>query len=97
MPDQEPTGQLSTLLLPKIQELIDAARGRAAAAVNAELTMLYWQIGSLLKEHVLEGQRAAYGKQVIEQLAVDLTSRYGKGWSHQQLRHCLRTAETFPD
>ncbi len=97
MSDQQPPGQLSTQLLPKIQELIDAARSRAAAAVNAELTILYWQIGTLLKENVLEGQRAEYGKQVIEQLAADLTSRYGKGWSHQQLRHCLRTAETFPD
>ena len=97
MADSKDTGQLCTQLLPKIQELIDAARGRAAVAVNAELTMLYWQIGKLLKERVLAGERAEYGKQVVKQLAADLAARYGKGWSHQQLRHCLRTAETIHD
>jgi predicted nuclease of restriction endonuclease-like (RecB) superfamily len=90
-------GTLSTQLLPQILELIESARGRAAAAVNAELTMLYWRIGLLLKEHVVRGDRAEYGQQIIERLAADLTEQYGKGWSHQQLRHCLRTAETFPD
>ena len=92
--------QLSTLLSqlsPQVQQLIDAARTRAAIAVNAELTVLYWQIGKLLREHVLDGERAKYGKQIIERLSCDLTAKYGKGWSSQQLRHCLRTAETFPD
>jgi len=59
--------------------------------------MLYWQIGKLLRENVLAGQRAEYGKQVVKQLAAKLTARYGKGWSHQHLRHCLRIAETIPD
>jgi len=30
-------------------------------------------------------------------LAQQLTDDFGKGWSEQQLRHCLRLAETFPD
>lgn len=30
-------------------------------------------------------------------MAHELTREYGKGWSEQQLRHCLRTAEVFPD
>ena len=97
MPDSSNPGQLTTQLLPKIQELIDSARDRAATAVNAELTMLYWQIGVLLKEHVLEGERAEYGKQVIRRLAAELTACYGKGWTQSQLRHCLRAAESFPD
>ena len=36
-------------------------------------------------------------KEVIKQLADDLTKQYGNGWSEKQLRHCLRFAETFPD
>lgn len=97
MHDSANVAQLSTQLLPKIQELIDTARVRAANSVNAELTVLYWQIGRLLKEHIVKGKRARYGSQVIERLASALTVRYGKGWSHQQLRHCLHTAETIPD
>ena len=39
--DSSGGGQLTTQLLLKVQELIDAARGRAAAAVNAELIVAF--------------------------------------------------------
>ena len=32
-------------LVTELRQLIDAARRRAAVAVNAELTLLYWQVG----------------------------------------------------
>ena len=95
MPDKDLASGLSHLLLPQVQQLIDAARGRAASAVNAELTLLYWQIGKLLKEYVVQTERAPYGQEVMKGLAAKLTEKYGKGWSHQQLRHCLHTAETI--
>ncbi len=84
-------------MLVEIRRLIDNARQRAAVAVNQELSWLYWQIGKRLQVEVLGGQRAEYGKQVIDTLARQLTLAYGSGWSAQQLRHCLRAAETFPD
>ena len=34
---------------------------------------------------------------MIAVLAKQLTTEFGKGWSEQQLRHCLRLAEFFPD
>lgn len=97
MPDKDLAVSLTQQLLPQVQQLIDAARTRAAAAINAELTLLYWQIGKLLRDHVLEDERAAYGKHVIQGLADDLTVKYGKGWSKQQLLHCLKMAQVFPD
>ena len=97
MPEKDLSSGLSLQLLPQVQQLIDAARSRAASAVNAELTLLYWRIGKLLKETVLEGERAAYGQQVIQRLADELTAKYGKGWTKQQLFHCLKAAEVFPD
>ncbi|MBT2304036.1 DUF1016 family protein [Variovorax paradoxus] len=84
-------------LVTELRELIDRARTRAAAAVNAELTLLYWQIGQRLRSHVLKGERGAYGEQVVRAVALQLTSQYGRGWGEKQLRHCLRVAETFPD
>lgn len=84
-------------LLADIRQLIDAARQRTAAAVNAELTMLYWQIGRRIHTELLQGQRAEYGKQVVSALAAHLTREYGKGWGEQQLWRCLRIAESFPD
>ena len=84
-------------LFIEIKQLIQSAKQRAAVAVNAELTLLYWQVGKRIFNEVLKGERAEYGKQVIENLASDLTSVFGKGWSNKQLHHCLRFAETFPD
>jgi hypothetical protein len=86
-----------TNLFSEIQQLIDAAKQRAAIAINAEITLLYWQIGNRIQIEVLKGQRAEYGSQVIERLSQQLTQTYGKGWGARQLRHCLQFAETFPE
>src|ERR1700676_4778428 len=43
-------------LLADVRKLIDSARGRVAVTVNAELTMLYWQIGRRLSGEVLKGK-----------------------------------------
>ena len=84
-------------LLAEVRQLIVAARQRLASAVNAELTQLYWHIGRRISAELLQGQRGEYGKEVVAELARQLTADFGKGWSEQQLRHCLRLADTFPD
>jgi predicted nuclease of restriction endonuclease-like (RecB) superfamily len=84
-------------LFEEIRQLIDAAKQRAAVAVNAELTLLYWSIGQRIQTQVLRGERGKYGTQLIQSLSLQLTQTYGKGWGEKQLRHCLRFFETFPD
>lgn len=56
-------------LLGDIRSLIDAARRRATAAVNSELSMLYWRIGQRIHIQVLSGLRAGYGEEVVPTLA----------------------------
>jgi len=84
-------------LLGDIRQLIDAAKQRAAVAVNAEISLLYWQIGQRIHQSILQGERAEYGKQVIASLSKQLMQAYGKGWGARQLRYCLNFAEVFPD
>ncbi|MCK5871119.1 cytoplasmic protein [Methylococcaceae bacterium CS1] len=84
-------------LFAEVNDLIQSAKQKAAVAVNAELTLLYWQVGKRIADEVLKGERAEYGQQIIKTLAKQLTESIGKGWSSQQLRHCLRFAEIFPD
>jgi len=84
-------------LFGDVRRLIDEEKGRAAVAVNAELTRLYWQIGCRIRSDVLLNERAEYGKQIIVGLSLQLTETYGKGWGQKQLRHCLRFAESFPE
>jgi hypothetical protein len=80
-----------------IKQLINEARQRVALSVNAELTLLYWQVGKRIKQEIITNSRADYGKQVIANLSLVLSDEYGSGWSKRQLHHCLRTAEIYPD
>lgn len=87
-------------LLPLSQEvaaLIRSAKQRAAAAINNEITLLYWQVGNRIRQEVLGGERADYGKQVIATLASELTAQYGKGWSKRNLAQMVKFAEVFTD
>lgn len=87
-------------LLPLSQEvaaLIRTAKQRAAAAINNEITLLYWQVGNRIRQEVLGGGRADYGKQVIATLASELTAQYGKGWSKRNLAQMVKFAEVFTD
>ncbi|NDP59685.1 MAG: DUF1016 domain-containing protein [Oxalobacteraceae bacterium] len=71
--------------------LLDAARGSAARSVNAIMTATYWEIGRRLVEFEQGGQdRAAYGEALIVRLASDLTARFGRGFSRQNLQQ-MRT------
>ena len=87
----------NSALVAELRQLIDAARHRAAIAVNAELTLLYWQIGERIHRDILGSQRAGYGEAIIPTLSQQLTTDYGRGFSAKNLRHMLRFAEVFPD
>lgn len=84
-------------LVADLRQLIDAARQRAASAVNAELTLLYWQLGSRIHREILGQQRAEYGEKIVSSLGRQLTHEYGRGFSAKNLRHMMRFAEIFPE
>jgi hypothetical protein len=84
-------------LFGKISLLIENSKRKIAITANSELTILYWHVGNQINEFVLQKERAPYGKQIIKKLSLKLTENYGSGWSDKQLRHCLRSAETFSE
>ena len=83
-------------LLAGVRQLIAAALQRVASAVNAGLTLLYWHIGQRIGTAQRQGQRAEYGKQVVAELAWQLTAEFGQGLSVRKLRYCMRLAEVLP-
>jgi len=69
-------------LLSNLVGLLEHARRSASRAVNAVLTMTYWEIGRSIFEHQQEGQaRAGYGEELLGLLARDLSARFGRGFS----------------
>ena len=85
------------ILLPELRQLIDAAKERAATAINAELTLLYWQLGNRIHREILRQERAGYGEKIVSSLGRQLTGEYGRGFSAKNLRHMIRFAEEFPE
>jgi len=80
-----------------IVELLEAARHAAARKVNALMTASYWEIGRRIVEAEQQGRRrAGYGEQLIERLANDLTGRFGRGFSRQNLQQMRSFFLTWP-
>jgi len=48
-----------------------------------------------MRKDILNESRVDYGKQIVKNPLDKLTVEYGRGWSKNQLQHCLRTAEVF--
>lgn len=84
-------------LVADLKALIQDARSRTARKVNAELSLLYWQVGQRIRTEILNQDRAAYGQQILEGLSEKLTAEFGRGWSDRQLRYCVRFAEVCPE
>ena len=63
-------------LVDDLRQIINQTRNRVAVNVNAELTLMYWHIGERINREVLGNERAEYGKQIVAQLATQLS------WSH---------------
>lgn len=84
-------------LLTDIRQLIESTRSQVAATVNSAMTLMYWHIGDRINREVLGGERAAYGKQIVENLALKLTEEFGKGFDSKSLRKMMQFASVFPD
>jgi len=67
-------------LLSKISATYTNGQIKATQAVNTELLETYWQIGQHIVEYKQGGNiRAEYGKQLISNLAKDLSLLHGRG------------------
>jgi len=74
-------------VLASMAELLESARRTAARATNAIITATYWEIGRRIVEFEQGGkERAGYGQALLERLSSDLSTRFGKGFSRQNLQ-----------
>ena len=87
---------ISGNLIGDIRRLIETARQNVAVAVNTGLTILYWQIGSRIRQDILKEKRAEYGKEIVATLSQELTKEYGNGFSYSALTRMVRFVEVFP-
>jgi hypothetical protein len=79
-----------------VVELLDAARRASARAVNSLMTATYWEIGRRIVQYEQAGERrAAYGEALLTRLSGDLTKRFGRGYSVDNLERARKFYLTF--
>ena len=84
-------------VLTGMVELLDSARRSAARAVNSVMTATYWEVGRRIVEFEQAGEeRARYGANLLERLAVDLTNKVGRGYSRQNLQQMRQFYLAYP-
>ncbi len=75
--DTDATYSPTLHIVQDLRQIIQDARGRVAAQVNSELTLMYWHIGERINREVLDNQRAEYGKQIVATVSRQLQEEFG--------------------
>jgi len=75
-------------LFERIAELIEQSRQFVANAVNVTEVKTRYEVGRYIFEDEQQGERASYGKQILQNLSARLTERFGNDWSYDTLKRC---------
>ena len=80
-------------IIENIKHEINAAQYRAAVHVNADMLLLYYDIGCVINEH------KTWGSKFIDNLAADIRLAFpkGKGYSVRNLKYMAKFAETYAE
>lgn len=84
-------------LYTEVKNLIEVSKNQVAVTVNATMSMLYWEIGNLIKTELLNDSRAEYGEQIVQSLSAQLQAEYGRGFSKRNLFNMIQFAKIFSD
>lgn len=89
---------INSSYLLEIKQILANARQKAYTAVNSAMVEAYWEIGERI---VLEEQngadRAAYGKEIIKNLSLELTNEFGAGFGERNIRNFRQFYLMFQD
>ena len=80
-----------------IQSIVETSQSVAYNAVNLVLLRRNWLIGKRISEEQLDGNRAEYGAEVIKKLSLELTEKYGSGYTKTNLYNYLQFFEYYPE
>jgi hypothetical protein len=67
----------------EIKNLIESSKNNVAMSVNAEMTMLYWQIGNRVNAEIEKHNEDIYGKKIVATLWRQLSDEYGNSFSEK--------------
>ena len=84
-------------VLSGLVDLLESARRTSSRTVNTIMTATYWEIGRRIVEFEQGGNiRAKYRAGLLERFSKDLTSRFGRGLSVDNLETMRLFYKTYP-
>lgn len=89
--------ELEKLLLSDLAQIIEQGKKQLVSQVNSVLTLTYWHVGKKINEHILNNQRAEYGKEILIPVATQLVERFGKSFEVKNVYRMMQFADIFPD
>lgn len=85
-------------LIGDVGALLEEARKKAYSQINQILVKTYWEIGRRIVEFEQKGgERAEYGGRILETLSKDLTLRFGRGFSIDNLEKMRKFYLLYPN
>jgi hypothetical protein len=73
-------------VLKNVVSLLEEARRTSARSVNTIMTATYWEVGRRIVDFEQAGEKKAeYGEALLKRLAVDLTSKFGRGFGWRNI------------
>lgn len=74
-------------MLDRVAEILHQARTKVAREINKAQVLAYWEIGREIVEFEQKGKaRAEYGEELLKKLSADLSAKFGRGFSAENLR-----------
>lgn len=70
---------INNSLFEQIKNLIEQTKNNVAVAVNSSMTMMYWNIGKLINDEILQNKRAEYGKEIVATVSQQLQDNMKNG------------------
>ena len=84
-------------LLDRIGNILVEARTKVVREINKAQVLAYREIGREIVEFEQKGKlRAEYGQRLLIKLSEDLTQKFGKGFSADNLQLMRKFCMTFP-
>ena len=78
-------------LIDRIAEILKEARSKVVREINKAQVLAYWEIGRDIVKFEEKGKiRAKYGKKPLVRLSEDLTQKFSRGFSTDNLEWKIR-------
>ena len=80
----------------KISNLLKEARKSVVQTINKTMVYTYFEIGRMIVEEEQNGkERAEYGKQILKELSIRLSTEFGKGFSQRNIEQMRQFYLTY--